>query len=313
MKRATVGVIVTSILLLAACGSDGEVAEVASTTSAAPAAAETVPASDAPAPTETVPATDAPAAPLTPEAVCVGNDGEIYFGYDNASDGPVVVAEGDANLLSGVDADDNPLLTTLFAPGRVDVAFWAYPDGESDVVWTLTGPDGVERSATGSPTMEPCPADFLADADTRAAAVEVVGQALAADGESVEVELALTGLDGTSVCNAALEPEPLLASIGDGSALPTGFEPDATITAGPFVESAQGGLLASTTVYALVLDQCSGAGVTAASWPLAPALDELTFGTVICARLDDAGALTVDLRSSPCDLPATGGQSIRPK
>lgn len=313
MKRATVAIVVTCMLLLG-CGSDGESAQTtptdsteaasAATTSAAPAAPET---------TGSAPAVDAPPAPLTPEAVCVGNYGEVYFGYDNASAEPVIIAEGDANELSGVNVDDNPLLTTLFAPGKVDVAFWAYPDSESDVVWTLTGPDGVERTASGGLTTERCAADFLADADDRSPAVEVVGQTIAADGQSADVELRLTGVDETSVCNEAFDAEPLFASIGDGTALPTAFEPEATVTVGPFFEAALGGQLASTTVYALIVDRCSYAGVTAEAWPLAPAANDLTFGTVICARLDDAGALTVELKVSPCDLPATGGSSIRPR
>jgi hypothetical protein len=299
-------------MLLLACGSDSETAPTTPTepTEAASAATTSAP----PATTESTPATtDAPAAPITPEAVCVGSEGEVYFGYDNASAEPVVIAEGDANALSGVVPDDNPLLTTLFAPGRVDVAFWAYPDGASDIVWTLTGPDGVERTASGGSTTQPCPADFLVDVDDRSPAVEVVGQTLSADGEFVDVELRIAGLAETSVCNEAFVAEPLFAAIGDGSALPTSFAPDATVTLGPFNESALGGRLATSTVYALIVDRCSAAGVTVESWPLARAANELTFGTVICARLDDAGALTVELRVSPCDLPATGGQSIRPR
>jgi hypothetical protein len=304
-------------MLLLGCGSDGESAQTtptdsteaapAATTSAAPAAPET---------TGSAPAVDAPPAPLTPEAVCVGNYGEVYFGYDNASAEPVIIAEGDANQLSGVNVDDNPLLTTLFAPGKVDVAFWAYPDldSESDVVWTLTGPDGVERTASGGFTTEPCAADFLADADDRSPAVEAVGQTIAADGESADVELRLTGVDETSVCNEAFDAEPLFASIGDGTALPTAFEPEATVTVGPFFEDGAGGQRAEATVYALIVDRCSYEGVTAEAWPLAPGANELTYGTVICARLDDAGALTVEVKVSFCGLPpTTGGQSIRPR
>jgi hypothetical protein len=318
MKRATVALLVSSVLLLIGCGSDGENAGSTATDASVPTtsvAPETSAAPDTTDTTDTTPSTDAPAAALTPEAVCVGNNAEVYFGYDNASAEPIAIAEGDANQLSGVDAADNPLLTTLFAPGRVDVAFWAYPDADAgaDVVWTLTGPDGIERTASGGSATEPCPDDFLADADDRSPAVEVVGQTISDDGESVDVELRLTGVDETSVCNEAFTAEPLFASIGDGSALPTGYEPEATVTAGPFLDSSMGGQLATNTVYALIVDRCSGAGVTAASWPLAPAANALTFGTVICARLDDAGELTVELKESPCDLGATGGVSIRPR
>jgi hypothetical protein len=312
MKRTTVGLLVTSLLLLG-CGSDAEDAQTRSTN--LPDATSAPTTSAAPETTESAPTTDAPAAPLTPEAICVGNDGDIYFGYDNASAEPVIIPEGDANQLSGVDTEDNPLLTTLFAPGKVDAAFWAYTDGGSDVVWTLTGPDGVERTASGGSASEPCAADFLADLDDRSPAVELVGQTLSADGQFADVELRLVGIDETSVCNDAFEAEPLFASIGAGPALPTAFEPDATVTVGPLVDSTLGGRRASIRVDSPIVDRCSYADVTAEAWPiaLAPEVNRLTFGTYICAGLDDAGALTVELQESPCGLPATGGVSIRPK
>jgi hypothetical protein len=190
------------------------------------------PTTEAAAPTTeaAVGTTVAEAAALVPEAVCRGVDGEVYFGYTNESTEPVVVEEGDANSLSGAAADDNPLLTTLFAPGTVEVAFWAVPppDSGDDVVWTLTGPDGVERTAT---TTEACPQDFPAFSDAEPT-LEVVGQTLAADGESADIDLQLVGLDETSVCNEAFTAEPRLVVINEGTALPTAFEPEATVTVG---------------------------------------------------------------------------------
>lgn len=301
MKRTLSSVVIGALVLLG-CGSDESSVDTVGptdppTTEAAAATTEAA-----------VDTTVAEAAALIPEAVCRGVDGEIYFGYTNESSEPVVVEEGDANQLSGGATEDNPLLTTLFAPGAVDIAFWAFPPegSDGDVVWTLTGPDGVERTAT---TTETCPPEFLPVSDGEPT-LEVVGQTLAPDGASADVELQLTGIDETSVCNEAFVAEPRLLVINEGTALPTSFEPEATVTVDPFVEST-GGQLASTRVYAFVLEQCSAAGVTASSW--SPELRSLNFGTDVCARLDDAGELTVELTEGSCDLPLAGGSSIRPR
>jgi hypothetical protein len=108
-----------------------------------------------------------------------------------------------------------------------------------------------------------------------------------------------------------LTAEPRLVVINEGEALPTSFEPEATVTVGPFTESVSGGLLANTRVYAFVLEQCSADGVTASSW--SPELRRLNFGTEVCARLDDAGELSVELTEGLCDLGVTGGLGIRPR
>lgn len=309
--RRTIAAVVVGALVLLGCGSDeNSVDTVAPTDPATTDPATTEAATATPATSEAVPdTTDAEAAAIVPQAVCQGNDGEIYFGYTNESSEPVVVDEGDANQLSGVAPDDNPLLTTLFAPGTVEIAFWAFsPDGSGDdVVWTLTGPDGVERTAS---TTEMCPPEFLQGSGDDPT-LEVTAQTLAADGESADVELRLAGIDETSVCNEAFTAEPRLLVINEGTALPTSFEPEATVTVGPFGESARGGLLANTRVYAFVLEQCSAAGVTASSW--SPELRSLNYGTEVCARLDDAGELSVELTGGLCDLGVTGGVSIRPR
>lgn len=293
--RRTLSAFIVGSLLLAACGGDESSVDTVASTGA--------PTTDAAAET-----TVSEVAALLPEAVCRGVDGEVYFGYTNESSEPVVVEEGDANSLSGVDADDNPLLTTLFAPGTVEVAFWAVPppDSGNDVVWSLTGPDGVERTAT---TTEACPQDFPALSDE--ATLEVVGQTLATDGGSVDVELRLIGLGEMSVCNEAFAAERRLVVVNEGTALPTSFEPAATVTVGPFSESPRGGLLASTRVYAFVLERCSTDGVTASSW--SPELRRLNRGTQVCARLDEDGELTVELSEGLCDLGVTGGTGLRPR
>jgi hypothetical protein len=307
--RRTIPAVVVAALLLFACGSDDSSVDTVAPTDPPTTEAATGTTEAGPATTEAAPDTTlTEAAPLVPEAVCQGNDGEVYFGYTNESSEPMVVEEGDANQLSGSLPDDNPLLTTLFAPGSVDVAFWAFPsENAADVVWTLTGPDGVERNAS---TSETCPQEFLQASDDEPT-LEVVGETLAADGQSADVELRLVGLDETSVCNEGLDAEPRLLVINEGEALPTSFEPEATVTVGPFGDSSRGGLLASTRVYVYVLEQCSAAGVTASSWSLESR--SLINGTDVCARLDDSGELTVELTPGACDLPLVAGTSIRPK
>jgi hypothetical protein len=301
--RRTVAALAFGSLLLAACGSDDSNVDTITTEPATTEAASAP--TTAPAVTDT---TVTEAAALDPEVVCQGDGGEIYFGYTNESSEPVAVEEGDANRLSGVASDSNPLLTTLFVPGTVEIAFWAFPpEGSAEgVAWTLTGPDGVERTAVGGPTTDLCP-DFDADE----LMVEVAGFTLAADGESVDVDLRVTGLDETSVCNEVLVAEPRLVAINDGSVLPTSFEPEATITLGPFAEVSGVGRSASTNVFVLVLEQCSGAGVTATSW----SPDLLPYARCLTVRFDDDGALIVEeLGFDGCrDLPLVGGVLIRPR
>jgi hypothetical protein len=303
MRRTLVAVVVGA-LLLAGCGEDDSGAQTVAVTDPA-TTQEPAPTTEAASDT-----TVAEEAALVPEVVCRGDDGEILFGYTSESSEPVVVEVGDANRLSGVASDANPLITTLFAPGSVDVAFWAFPpDGSSDdVVWTITGPDGVERSAAGGLTTEGCQDVFAAPAG--APALEVVGATLSADGESADVELRVTGLDEASVCNEAFTAEPRLVVINDGSALPTSFEPEATVNVGPLVESPDGAS-AQSRVYAFVLDQCSAAGVTAPSW--SSEARHLNYGLAVCARLEEDATVTVSLTEGLCGLGGAGGTSIRPR
>jgi hypothetical protein len=306
----TLSVVVVGALMLLGCGSDE------TTEATTPALGSPADAATGPPPTE-VPVATAPAAPLTPRVVCQGNNAEIYFGYTNESSEPVVVPEGDDNRLTGVAPDDNPFVTTLFAPGDVEMAFWAFPveGATEDIVWTLTGPDGVERAASGGLETERCPSDFLADVADRVPTLELGDVALAADGQTADVQLRVTGVDETSVCNEAFTAEPALLTINEGAALPTGFEPEATFTLGPFEDGPDGTRVANTRAYVLALDQCAGAGVTASSWFPAPVVDiQPTFGTAVCATVDETGTLTVSLSPGLCGgLGGTGGSSVRPR
>ncbi len=293
-------------LLAVGCGDDDE------TSATTPA---TTPATTAESPPPSAPGSTAAA--LVPEVICMGSDGEVYFAYDNESGDVVVVPGGDANSLTAGTVDDNPLLTTLFAPGRVDPAFWAFPAGADPLVWTLVGPDGVERTATND-SLGACPPGYpgeLVD-DPRTPALEIVRQKLSADGTSVEVQLELVGVPETSVCNPAFESEPVLVSIGDATSLPTAYEPTATVVAGPFEDAPSGGQYAPIRVYPLVVDQCSSEGVTVQSWSAADEMRRLTIvptAPTYCARVDDSGTLTVTMYDACEGLPGTGGSSIRPK
>ena len=324
MKRAWL-VIVSLSLFAAACGSDTVQQSTATTgavgSSVAAAVATTVDSVATTTVVATTTGTEAPditagtlPLPLVPEAVCTGPFGEVYFAYDNQATSPVVVPDGAGNLLTGAADDDNPLRTTLFAPGRVEAAFWAFRVQATPLVWTLTGPDGVQRVATADDSLPLCAPGYPENTvdDPRTPALEITGTQLSAAGDSVEIQLELTGVPDTSVCNAAFRAEPVLVSIGDGSALPTTALRTASVTVPLYPEVNGPGKTGSAFVVPLVVDRCSGAGVTVSSWSAASALSKLAFGTSVCVGVDPAGVVTALPSQSPCGLPATGGSSIRP-
>ena len=258
--------------------------------------------------------TEAPAAAVIPIAVCEGHLLRLYFGYENQGAVPIHIPTGAANELTGGHPGDNPLATTLFAPGRVEVAFWAFaPDGGGTLEWTITGSDGVARTARADASLPPCPDGFPADGtgDDGAPTLITTG-VLSAAGDAVEFQIELTGLDETSVCPAGLTPGPVLASVGDGSSFPDGIETSASVVARLLPDtSGLGGQLASTLVVPIVVDQCTAAGVTARSWRTA-GRDALNVDVQVCGRVDATGTLTVDQTLGSCGLPGTGGSSIRP-
>jgi len=172
---------------VAACSDDG--AETTTSAAVAPASNES-----------------AASGALIPE-VCFGSAG-AFFGYDNQSTVPVVVPEGPLNQLDGGVADDNPMRTTLFAVGRTTAAFWVVPEGlDSEsiapVVWTITGPDGEERSATFDDATPPCDTELLEPnaLDPRLADLEGSNASVSADGTSVTLTATVVGVPELSVCN----------------------------------------------------------------------------------------------------------------
>jgi hypothetical protein len=231
-------------LLLAGCGDDGD----------------TTSAGDGPA---------VDAAPLVPEVVCVDHRFHVHFAYDNQA-ATAVVLGSEASRLSGTVAADDPFVPTVFAPGRQSPVFVAYPaDAPTDVVWELTGPDGTTRSATPTDDTPRCDDALLAPTtqDPRTPSLEVVSATLDPSSDEVTVEVELTGVPPTSVCNEAFEPEPAEIRLEDpdGNVLAEGT----TVTLSePVFDYQTIGRAAGFDVAAVVIDRCTFDGTTFSSWPV---------------------------------------------
>ncbi|GCE15899.1 VPS10 domain-containing protein [Tengunoibacter tsumagoiensis] len=90
------------------------------------------------------------------ECVLPNSDGKTYtayFGTQNDNNQAVTIPVGSANKFSPDPQDRGQIVT--FAPGRQQDSFSIPFDG-SNLVWTLTGPDGVTRTATASSTSQAC-------------------------------------------------------------------------------------------------------------------------------------------------------------
>lgn len=254
---------------------------------------------------------------ITPVAECYGvRDFAIHFGYVNDNATPVVIPANDGNQVSGADPADNPMATTLFAPGPVSHAFWTYAAGDDPVVWSLTGPDGVTRTASGTvETLPQCENPIAPAGDTRQPEVSATAQ-LSADSTEVTFDVTLAGVPTTSVCTGGLTPEPALVGLGDGSALPTGYDTSASVTLplrDPVLQDVAYTKIAELVIYAYVVDQCSFAGTTVSSWPAAEQMARLAFGSVFCAELGDDGSITTRKADASCEFSFTGGTPIRPR
>jgi hypothetical protein len=267
------------------------------------------------APVTTAPVTTAPVTALIPQ-VCWGDEG-ADFGFDNRSSVPVAVPAGEGNRLDGGIADDNPLHTTLFAPGRTAFAFWVVPvvddsGARSPIVWTLTGPDGVERSATADDSTPGCD-DALAAAadDSRVPELVVSDESITPAGDAVALTVAVAGVPDLSVCNQAFNAEPVGISL-DEATLPTVADRTASYTLPLQAASTRPGRLASVRIVANIVDRCSYDGLTVSTWPVARQFTTLGNGVTVCAWVDDAGILSVELTPGLCELGVTGGARNRP-
>jgi len=311
MRRQRFVVLALVALLGAAC-SDGEGTS-ATSVSVETSAAEPASTSAAPVIVETTPDTGAAAsaAALVPE-VCWGPRG-AYFGFDNQSAAPVVVPEGTGNRLDGGPADDNPLRTTLFSPGRTAFAFWVIATEPPPIVWTLTGPDGVERSATADETTPQCAGGVgePSDADPRLAGLEVSDEAITPAGDSVSLTVTVTGVPDLSICNSAFTAEQVGISL-DAATLPTRPDGTRSFTLPLRPANSRPSQLASVQIVANVVDRCSFEGLTVSSWPITQPFTTLGMGIDVCAWVDESGVLSVELTPGLCDMGVTGGTRNRP-
>ncbi|MGB3607447.1 T9SS type A sorting domain-containing protein, partial [Psychroserpens sp.] len=103
------------------------------------------------------PIVGAPTARISPILECVRQDANggfiAVFGYDNDNDVTVSIPVGADNKLT--PNDNNDLLVTEFLSGR-QVAVFEVPFDGGNLVWSLRGPDGNNRTATASENSQLC-------------------------------------------------------------------------------------------------------------------------------------------------------------
>lgn len=308
MRRSSLALGAIALVLVSCSATEETLAPAASPTVARPADVGPTPAPAAP-----LPATDHAAA-ITPELVCVDNDGWAFFAYDNDADTPVVIELGSENELTGAVDDDEPFVTFLFAPGRVSPAFRAQGVDGSVPVWTVTGPDGATRATTAEdPT--PCTPGLLTPTvpDDRIPGFEVDAPRLLPDGVTVVFDVTLVGVPETSVCHPAFDPEPARIRIDDGVGGDVSEGTSGTRSGLLFdAPSAKDGpRTANVVIAALVVDRCSYEGVTAESWPSGVFM-QLEYGYAACVvERSDGFDIEVDRFGCPRIAP-TGGTRIRP-
>jgi glycosidase len=96
-------------------------------------------------------------AAVSPVLECVATNGDgsytARFGYLNRNSAGVIIAVGSNNRFTPNPIDRGQV--TTFAPGRVVDAFRVTWSG-GNLVWSLRGPDGRNRTSTASPTSKPC-------------------------------------------------------------------------------------------------------------------------------------------------------------
>ncbi|HSL57375.1 MAG TPA: hypothetical protein VK866_05990 [Acidimicrobiales bacterium] len=309
--RRLLAVLLCSALVAAACSDDD--------TETLPTSGEAPDTTVAP-PTTTPPTTAAPADPVavTPVVVCVRSDATVgpsdfatFFAYESDGTEPVELAE---STLDGAIPDDDPFVPTLVAPGRVSPAFYAFAAGDEALTWTVVGPDGESRTATAGPDTPPCTDELLAPStgDSRTPALEVTRAEVSADGSSLTVDVALTGVPDLSVCPEGLMAEPVSVRMDDFQL--GGLVEGATFSlTSPLFDQADGpGQQTTIPVAALVVDQCGDGDTVQGSWPNGP-FESIRDGDLVCATVVD-GEVAIEIVTfggCPGGLPPTGGGRIR--
>ena len=264
---------------------------------------------------------------LVPEVLCVtsGLDGfdeaNVFFAVDNQSSTPVVVADPAANLLAGVgspgDNVDNPLVPTVFGLGRTSPAFSAVSRSDS-VSWSLTGPDGVTRTATATIDSPVCSDDVLKSSigDDREYLLNVAIES--SEGTPpTEVSVTATPVDVTTLtsrCGAGLEALPTETWYLVNTELQSIDEPLQLQMEPPLVPGVRATLVASAYVDYVVVDRCAFDGVESRQWPMGPNYTEFGYSDLspeVCVTYDGTELRLDDF--TPCPgLPLTGGSRVRP-
>lgn len=261
-----------------------------------------------------------PPASITPFAVCVdsvngggeierGNDA-IYFGYEVSGSQPVVVPPGLDNAVNDALVGDDPNVPTVFAPGRVDIAFLAITSIDGALPsWTIRGPDGVSRTATAEDSTAFCTPELVAPggADDRTLSVDYSFRTLPEGSDTVdqlEVTATVSGLPELSTCPAGLDPRPLLVELDLGDARTIGttgrvvldiesvFRLDLVEVRGVGFRSA-----------VRVTDVCGAGDSVSEAWPVNLDLEDWAAGGAVCVEVNGTTAARVDCAV----IPATGG------
>ena len=246
--------------------------------------------------------------------MCINFNAATYFGYRNEAD-QVVSVDPASSAVAGAEPDDEAYVPTLFAPGRVSPAFYVFAvDPEIPVSWTITGTDGVGRTATSDPQVPECTDELLQPTvpDERTPSIEIGAPQLSADGSTVTIETTAVGVPRLSVCADGLTAEPASVRMDDGNGGSTTAGNVSQWTADVLTFQPEGRRVATFIVSALVVDRCSGADVTQSSWPNG-AFDDMRNGLTICATVTNTTVSIDSFYGGLCGgLAPTGGARIRP-
>lgn len=275
-----------------------------------------------PGPTTTIAGTDTSVARAGPDLAA---ETLVYFAYRNPTASPVVVPLGDGNRLEGADPADDPLLPTVFAPGRVSPTFLAIVAADGAVpTWTLRGTDGVVRTAAPTAATPACDGSERATSpDTRAPQVTVTfgDSVIGTPSEPrIAVTVRMTGLPASSVCPTGLTPRPpvvqfrLAPGVGGGE-LELTAEGDGTALAElavgplPFATVAVSGVRVRVDTF--VADRCEAGGVVTTAWATSPGIDALASGLGATCAVAEGTAVRPATSDECVVLGATGGIRIR--